>query len=220
MTSLVFPAATGAMGSAGAVTAPIAVRQYIPKDIHTLPPQMQHVAEVDTSVGLLPEPEPPTRTPQKGTAAVRVTPIIVEQRFDGKVTVRMPVPENPGTDWYSDGYVTGKKGVMDQLHQVKLSNGDTINALPLGEPPLKMVKQEPIDTSTTKEATTTSQTNQTKPVKSTKPDKPNQPNHPDQTNQSDQLHQPNQPNNQPHQPPPQQPNQPNPPGSHTTHPTD
>ena len=109
MTSLVFPAATGAMGSAGAVTAPIAVRQYIPKDIHTLPPQMQHVAEVDTSVGLLPEPEPPTRTPQKGTAAVRVTPIIVEQRFDGKVTVRMPVPENPGTDWYSDGYVTGKK---------------------------------------------------------------------------------------------------------------
>ena len=169
MTSLMFPAPTGTIASTGAVVPPIAVPQ-IPTNILTAQPKMQHVAGVDNSVGLLPEPQP--ATPQTGTAAVRFTPIIMEQRFDGKVIVKMPVPEYPGTDWYADGYVTGKKGIMDQLHQVKLSNGDTVSALPLGEAPLKMVKKEPTDASTTKEATTT------KPAKRTKPNQPNQPNHP------------------------------------------
>ena len=108
MTSLMFPAPTGTIASTGAVVPPIAVPQ-IPTNILTAQPKMQHVAGVDNSVGLLPEPEP--TTPQTGTAAVRFTPIIMEQRFDGKVIVKMPVPEYPGTDWYADGYVTGKKGL-------------------------------------------------------------------------------------------------------------
>ena len=65
--------------------------------------------------------------------------------------IKMPRPDNPGTDWYADGYVTGKQGIMQNLQQVKLSNGDTISALPLGRQPLKMIKEEP-GLSTTKEA--------------------------------------------------------------------
>ena len=88
----------------------------------------QHVPEPDTLIGLRPT------TPNKGTTDNRVVPIIMEQRVGGHVTVRMPNTVH-GVNWSTDGVLTGRRGMMENLQQVVLSNGDTISALPMGAPP-------------------------------------------------------------------------------------
>ena len=148
MTSLIYPLATGSTDT-DAVSPPNAL--HVPPE-PTTQALIQHVAGVDTSIGLLPDPID-TPCKDKDPDKIRTLPTIVEQRFDGKVTVKMPVPNNPGTDWYADGYITGKRGLLQSLQQVKISNGDIISAVPLGGSPLKM-KEEPTETATTKQALT------------------------------------------------------------------
>jgi hypothetical protein len=107
-----------------------------PDHIQQATPQKSQVGGVDNSIGLLPEPTPFTPPP-----GILITPSIITQRFDGKATVRMPCQQNSGCDWYADGWITGKRGLLEQLQQVKLSNGDTISALPCGMKPLTTIKK-------------------------------------------------------------------------------
>jgi hypothetical protein len=103
----------------------------IPESIQNTSPKLQQVAGIDNSIGLFPDPEP-ILTPQK----TRIVPTIVEQRFDGKVYVRMPNMQNPSTDWMAEGWLTGKKSdetiitsqVIQWRHNQCVANGgSTIN---------------------------------------------------------------------------------------------
>ena len=191
----------------------------IPESIQNTSPKLQQVAGIDNSIGLFPDPEP-ILTPQK----TRIVPTIVEQRFDGKVYVRMPNMQNPGTDWMTEGWLTGKKGAMERLLQVKLSNGDTINALPMGETPLTMkIKQEPYcktEPSPSDEEQFVEHFRETEPKQATRSHQTSHPNQPHQHNQPTKPNQPqstaltnqtNQPNEPPKPTPPTNQTKPTPP---------